>query len=178
MTVDRQMKRYNVPCVAFINKLDRQGADPFRVTGALREKLGHNAVMVQIPIGTESDLNGIIDLVKMKAYYFDGAKGENMRETEIPADYKDKAEEYRMAMLDAVSMFSDDMMNLMLEEKPVPVDLIQSTIRKACVSRTLTPVFCGSAYKNKGVQLLLDGVRAYLPSPLDRQYFGTYNDKK
>jgi elongation factor G len=178
ITVDRQMKRYNVPCVAFINKLDRQGADPYRVTGALREKLGHNAVMIQIPIGAEADLNGVIDLVKMKAYYFDGAKGENVREEAIPADYKSKAEEYRNAMLDAVSMFSDDMMNLMLEEKPVPIDLLQQTIRKACIARELTPVFCGSAYKNKGVQLLLDGVRAYLPSPLDRKYFGYDNEKK
>jgi elongation factor G len=178
ITVDRQMKRYNVPCVAFINKLDRSAADPYRVTNALREKLNHNAVMVQIPIGAEADLAGIIDLVGMKAYYFDGVKGENIREEEIPADYKAKAEEYRTIMLDAVSMFSDDMMNLMLEDRVVPIDLIKATIRKACITRKLTPVFCGSAYKNKGVQLLLDGVDDYLPHPLDRMYMGTDNDTK
>ncbi|MCX6125311.1 MAG: elongation factor G, partial [Proteobacteria bacterium] len=160
ITVDRQMKRYNVPCVAFINKLDRSGADAFRVTSALREKLGHNAVMVQIPIGAEADLAGIIDLVKMKAYYFDGLKGEDVREEEIPADYK------------------DEMMNLLLEEKPVSQELVNETIRKSCIARKLTPVFCGSAYKNKGVQLLLDGVENYLPSPLDRSYYGTDNEKK
>ena len=178
ITVDRQMKRYNVPCVAFINKLDRSGADPYRVTAALRDKLLHNAVMVQIPIGLESDLEGVIDLVKMKAYYFDGVKGEDMREEEIPANYKDKANEFRNAMLDAVSMFSDDMMNLMLEDKPVPEAMINATLRKACITRKLTPVFCGSAYKNKGVQLLLDGVENYLPSPLDRTYYGMDNELK
>jgi elongation factor G len=178
ITVDRQMKRYKVPCVAFINKLDRSGADAYRVAKALREKLGHNAVMVQIPMGQEADLEGIIDLVKMKAYYFDGPKGEDLREEEIPANFKAKAEEARMAMLDGVSMFSDDMMALMLDDKPVPEKMINETIRKACIERALTPVFCGSAYKNKGVQLLLDGVENYLPSPLDRQYFGMDNDKK
>ncbi len=178
ITVDRQMKRYNVPCVAFINKLDRSGADPYRVTAALRDKLQHNAVMIQIPIGLEADLNGVIDLVTMKAYYFDGVKGENLREEAIPADYKEKAEEYRNIMLDAVSMFNDDIMNLMLEEKAVPVDLIKATIRTACITRKLTPVFCGSAYKNKGVQLLLDGVEDYLPSPLDRTYYGMDNELK
>ncbi len=178
ITVDRQMKRYNVPCVAFINKLDRSGADPYRVTAALRDKLAHNAVMVQIPIGLENELNGIIDLVRMKAYYFDGAKGENIREEAIPADYVEKADQYRNIMLDAVSMFDDDMMNLMLEEKPVPAKMIDDTLRKVCIKRVLTPVFCGSAYKNKGVQLLLDGVERYLPSPLDRNYYGTDNEKK
>jgi elongation factor G len=178
ITVDRQMKRYNVPCVAFINKLDRSGADPYRVTAALRDKLNHNAVMVQIPIGLENELNGIIDLVRMKAYYFDGAKGENIREEEIPADYTEKADQYRNIMLDAVSMFNDDMMNLMLDEKPVPAKMIDDTLRKICIKRLLTPVFCGSAYKNKGVQLLLDGVERYLPSPLDRSYYGTDNEKK
>jgi elongation factor G len=178
ITVDRQMKRYNVPCVAFINKLDRSGADPYRVTAALRDKLSHNAVMVQIPIGLEGDLEGCIDLVRMKAYYFDGVKGENIREEAIPADYVAKADQYRAILLDAASMFNDDMMNLMLEEKPVPEDMLDDTLRKTCIRRVLTPVFCGSAYKNKGVQLLLDGVERYLPSPLDRNYYGTDNEKK
>jgi elongation factor G len=173
ITVDRQMKRYKVPALAFINKLDRSGANPFRVTEALREKLGHNAVMVQIPIGAENNLNGLIDLVTMKAYDFPGEKGETVREIPMPDDYKDQAAEYRGIMLDKVSMFSDEMTELMLEEKEIPEQLLHDTIRSAVLKRTLTPVFMGSAYKNKGVQLLLDGVSRYLPSPKDRQNYGT-----
>ena len=173
ITVDRQMKRYRVPCVAFINKLDRSGANPYRVSTALREKLGHNAVMLQIPIGLENDHDGEIDLVKMKAYYFDGEKGERIREEEIPADYVDKANEYRAIMLDKVCMFSDEMTELMLDEKEIPEDLLVNTIRSATIKREMTPVFMGSAYKNRGVQLLLDAVGRYLPSPLEVPNFGT-----
>ena len=164
MTVDRQMKRYNVPRIAFINKLDRSGADPFRVTGQLRDKLGHNAVMTQIPIGLENDLKGIVDLVEMKAYYFDGENGEIVRSEEIPADLQAKAEKYREIMLDAVSMFSDELMEAMLEEN-VKTDMIRKAIRAGTLSMELTPVFMGSAYKNKGVQLLLNAVTRYLPNP-------------
>ncbi len=178
ITVDRQMKRYKVPCLAFINKLDRQGADPFRVMGQLREKLGHNAVPVQIPMGVEAELEGVIDLITMKAHYFDGEKGEEIRVTEIPEKYLEKAKEVRGIMMDKVSMVSDEITELMLDEKEVPLELIHKTIRKAVVGREMTPVFVGSAYKNKGVQMLLDGVKAYLPSPLDRTYIGTNNDKK
>ena len=173
ITVDRQMKRYRVPCVAFINKLDRSGANPYRVSTALREKLGHNAVMLQIPIGLENDHDGEIDLVKMKAYFFDGEKGERIREEEIPADYVDKANEYRAIMLDKVCMFSDEMTELMLDEKEIPEDLLVNTIRSATIKREMTPVFMGSAYKNRGVQLLLDAVGRYLPSPLEVPNFGT-----
>ena len=173
ITVDRQMKRYRVPCVAFINKLDRSGANPYRVATALREKLGHNAVMMQIPIGLENDHDGEIDLVKMKAYYFDGEKGERIREEAIPADYVEKANEYRAIMLDKVCMFSDEMTELMLEDKEIPEDLLVSTIRRATIKREMTPVFMGSAYKNRGVQLLLDAVGRYLPSPLEVPNFGT-----
>lgn len=173
ITVDRQMKRYRVPCVAFINKLDRSGANPYRVSTALREKLGHNAVMMQIPIGLENDHDGEIDLVKMKAYYFDGEKGERIREEAIPADYVEKANEYRAIMLDKVCMFSDEMTELMLEDKEIPEDLLVSTIRRATIKREMTPVFMGSAYKNRGVQLLLDAVGRYLPSPLEVPNFGT-----
>ena len=173
ITVDRQMKRYRVPCVAFINKLDRSGANPYRVSTALREKLGHNAVMMQIPIGLENDHDGEIDLVKMKAYFFDGEKGERIREEEIPADYVDKANEYRAIMLDKVCMFSDEMTELMLDEKEIPEDLLVNTIRSATIKREMTPVFMGSAYKNRGVQLLLDAVGRYLPSPLEVPNFGT-----
>src|SRR5690606_32491982 len=108
ITVDRQMKRYRVPCLAFINKLDRQGANAYRVTSQLREKLGHNAVMMQIPIGAEANLEGIIDLIEMKAWYFDGEKGEKVRSAEIPADHLEKAQEYRGIMLDKICMFSDE----------------------------------------------------------------------
>ncbi len=164
MTVDRQMKRYNVPRIAFINKLDRSGADPFKVTAQLRDKLGHNAIMTQIPIGLENDLEGVVDLVSMKAYYFDGDNGENVREEEIPEKLKAQAEEYREIMLDAVSMFSDELMEAMLEEN-VEEEMIRDAIRSGTLSMDMTPVFLGSAYKNKGVQLLLDAVTRYLPSP-------------
>jgi elongation factor G len=177
ITVDRQMKRYGVPAVAFINKLDRQGADPYRVMEMLREKLGHNAVPMQITIGLESNLEAIIDLVKMKAFYFDGPKGEDIREEEIPAEHLERAKEYRGIMLDKISMFNDSIMEAMLEEKEISADDIYKTVRKATIAREITPVFMGSAYKNKGVQLLLDGVSRFLPSPLDRQYWGHDNDK-
>ena len=173
ITVDRQMKRYRVPCLAFINKLDRQGANPYRVTQMLREKLGHNAVMMQIPIGLENDHNGEIDLVKMKAFFFDGEKGERVREAPIPEEYLEKAQEYRGIMLDRISMFSDEMTELMLEEKEISADLINTTVREATIKRELTPVFMGSAYKNRGVQLLLDAVGRYLPCPTEVPNFGT-----
>jgi elongation factor G len=164
LTVDRQMRRYEVPRVAFVNKLDRQGANPFRVAKQLREKLKHNAIMVQIPIGLEDRLEGIIDLVKMKAFYFYGENGQEIVEKDIPEEYAEQAQEYRDALLDAASMFSDELTEAMLEEA-VTVDLVKAALRKATIARKITPVFCGSAYKNKGVQLLLDGVRDYLPSP-------------
>ena len=166
MTVDRQMKRYNVPRIAFINKLDRSGADPFKVTGQLRDKLGHNAVMCQIPIGLENDLEGVVDLITMKAYYFDGDNGEDIREEDIPADLQAQAEEYREIMLDAVSMFSEELMEEMLEED-VKEATVKEAIRKGTLSLDLTGVFLGSAYKNKGVQKLLDAVIEFLPNPTE-----------
>lgn len=173
ITVDRQMRRYNVPCIAFINKLDRAGANAFRVTRQLQEKLNHNAVMMQIPIGHENDHRGIIDLVTLKAYGFEGEKGETVKEIPVPDDLVTQAKEYRGIMLDKISMFSDEMMELMLEDKPVSDELIHKTVRSACLARKLTPVFMGSAFKNKGVQLLLDGVGRYLPNPYDRSYQAT-----
>ena len=167
-TVDRQMKRYSVPCLAFVNKLDRSGADPRRVVAQLRDKLSHNAVAVQIPIGLEAEHKGEIDLIAMRAYYFDGEQGETVREAEIPAALQEEAQAARAAMLDVISMFSDEMTELLLEEQEVSSELIHSTIRRAVLERKLTPVFMGSAYKNKGVQLLLDAVNRYLPNPLDR----------
>ena len=167
ITVDRQMRRYNVPRVAFINKLDRSGANPFRVIDQLREKLAHNAVAMQIPIGLEDKHEGIVDLLDMQAYKFSGANGEIITVGPIPDDLKELAKTRRTMMLDAVSHFSDELLELILEEKDIPMTLLKDTIRKATVSMELTPVFMGSAFKNKAVQKLLDGVVDFLPSPYD-----------
>ena len=166
MTVDRQMKRYNVPRIAFINKLDRSGADPRRVTQQLCEKLSHNAVVFQLPIGLESDFAGVVDLISMKAIYFEGSDGDQVVEKDIPDEMADAASLAREEMLDVVSMFSDDLMEAILEER-VSEDLIHQGARNGVLSMELTPVFLGSAYKNKGVQKLLDAVNRYLPSPID-----------
>jgi elongation factor G len=166
ITVDRQMKRYNVPRIAFVNKCDRSGANPARVTGQLREKLKHNAVMMQIPIGLEDKHEGVVDLVTMKAYTFGGENGEKIIEAEIPAALQVEADARREVMLDAVSMFSDDLMEAILEDA-VSEDMVIDAVRRGVLANDLTPVFMGSAYKNKGVQLLLDAVMRYLPSPTD-----------
>jgi elongation factor G len=166
ITVDRQMTRYKVPRVAFINKCDRTGANPERVTTQLREKLNHNAVMMQIPIGLEGDLEGVVDLVTMKAIYFDGERGETVRYEEIPGHLQAEAEAKREEMLDAVSMFSEELMEAILEGTPTE-EMIRDAVRRGTLSLDLTPVFLGSAYKNKAVQPLLDAVTDYLPSPLD-----------
>ncbi len=166
ITVDRQMRRYNVPRLAFVNKCDRSGANPFRVAEQLREKLNLNSVIMQIPIGLEDQHNGVVDLVEMKAYTFHGDNGETIEVGDIPADLQAQANEYREIMLDAVSMFSDDLMEQMLEED-VKVETLKKAIRDAVISLQLCPVFMGSAYKNRGVQPLLDAVIDYLPNPLD-----------
>jgi elongation factor G len=167
ITVDQQMKRYQVPCVAFINKCDRNGADPARVIQQLQEKLNHNAIALQIPIGLESDFEGLVDLIAMKAVYFDGAFGENLRITEIPESLKKMAEEKREKLIDAAAMFSEELTDAVLEEKDISEELILEAVRRGTLKRALTPVLMGSAYKNKGVQLLLDAVTRFLPSPLD-----------
>jgi len=167
ITVNRQMTRYRVPRIAFINKCDRTGANPYRVTKQLRDKLDLNAVMIQLPIGLEGDLQGMVDLVAMKAIYFDGDQGELIRLEDIPAELREEAEAKREELLDAVSMFSDELMEAMLEEAEIPETLLHEAIRRATLSLELTPVMLGSAYKNKGVQLLLDAVAAYLPCPTD-----------
>ncbi|MBK6608782.1 MAG: elongation factor G [Leptospiraceae bacterium] len=166
ITVDRQMRRYSVPRVAFINKLDRTGANPFRVIDQLREKLKHNAVAVQLPIGLEGNFNGIIDLVSMKAVYFEGANGMDVVEKEIPAEHQELANKKREELLDAVSLFSDELTEAMLEGTPTE-DQIKRAIRQGVLELKLTPVFMGSAYKNKGVQKLLDGVADYLANPTE-----------
>jgi elongation factor G len=166
MTVDRQMRRYNVPRLAFVNKSDRSGANPYRVAEQLREKLKHNAVLMQIPIGLEADFQGVVDLIEMKALYFDGDNGEIRRVEEIPDNLKAEAGKRRAEMLDAVSMFSDELMEAVLEDRPTP-ELIRAAVRKGTLSLALTPVFIGSAYKNKGVQALLDAVTYFLPDPTE-----------
>jgi elongation factor G len=177
ITVDRQMRRYNVPRVAFVNKLDRQGANPFKVTDQLREKLRLNAVMVQIPIGAEENMVGVVDLVTMKAFFNEGENGETIREADIPDDMVEKADEYREIMLDAASMFSDELMEAILEEE-VEIPQIKEAIRNGTIANELVPVFMGSAYKNKGVQKLLDGVNDYLPSPVDVDNFALTMDEE
>jgi elongation factor G len=169
ITVDRQLKRYKVPRLAFVNKCDRSGANPFKVKDQLREKLGHNAVMVQIPIGLEEKLEGVIDLVTMKANYFEGKDGNIVREDKIPAHLEEQAKKYREIMLDALSMYSDELAEAYLEGTETE-EQIRKAIRAGTLSLDLTPVFCGSAYKNKGIQLLLDGVVNYLPNPSEINY--------
>ncbi len=166
ITVDRQMKRYRVPRVAFVNKCDRAGADPRRVAKQLREKLDHNAVLMQLPIGLEGGFRGVVDLLGMRAIYFGGEWGEELQVTEIPPELAEEAERRRGELLDAASLFSDELTEAVLEDK-VTEDLLTEAVRRGTLTRELTPVFLGSAYKNIGVQPLLDGVAAYLPSPLN-----------
>ncbi|HTU27283.1 MAG TPA: elongation factor G [Pirellulales bacterium] len=168
LTVDRQMKRYHVPRLAFINKMDRTGANHSRVVEQVREKMGCDAVLMQWPIGKEDNFQGVIDLITMKAYYFDGSNGEKVREEEIPADLKDDATNARQVMLEGLSMYSDELMELLLSEESVSEELIHNIVREAVQTQDLTPVYMGTAYRNKGVQLLLDAITRYLPSPLDR----------
>ncbi|QGJ70297.1 Elongation factor G [Planctomycetales bacterium 10988] len=167
LTIDRQMKRYHVPRLAFINKMDRTGANPDRVVKQIKDKLGADAVLMQIPIGKEHTFEGVIDLITMKAIYYDGEKGETVREEEIPAALKDEATEARQAMLESLSMYSDDLMELLLAEEEVSEELIHDIVMKGVRQQDLTPVFMGSAYKNKGVQTLLDAIVRYLPSPME-----------
>jgi len=166
ITVDRQMNRYKVPRIAFINKCDRAGANPRRVAEQLRTRLNHNAVLMQLPIGLEGDLTGVVDLVSMKAIYFEGPYGEELRSDEIPDYLLDDAKAAREYLLDAASMFSDKLMEAVLEEN-VSAGLIHDAVRRGTISRELTPVFLGAAYKNIGVQPILDAVTLYLPSPMD-----------
>lgn len=166
ITVDRQMKRYAVPRMAFLNKMDRMGANPHKGVAALREKLYHNAVLMQLPIGAEENFNGVVDLITRRAFYFDGENGEKVREEAPPADMADDIEAYREKLLDAASNFDDNMVEKILEGHDISDEEIHNAIKVGTQSLKLTPVFMGSAFKNKGVQLLLNGVARYLPSPL------------
>ena len=165
ITVDRQMKRYKVPRICFINKMDRAGANPFRGVKMLREKLSHNAHLITYPIGAEDQFKGVVDLVTMSAFYFDGDNGEHIREEAIPADIVDEAKKYREELIAAVGEFDEQVGMKYLEGEEPTVEELRIAIRKATLSLNFTPVMTGSAYKNKGVQLLLDAVTYYLPSP-------------
>jgi elongation factor G len=165
ITVDRQMRRYKVPRIAFVNKMDRAGANPYRVCEQLREKLAHNAHMIQIPIGAEADFKGVVDLVTMKAFTFSGDNGEHIHEGEIPADLLEHAKEKRQDLVGALSDFDDRLAEKYLAEEPVSAEELMPVLRKATMTLDFTPVMCGSAFKNKAVQLLLDAVGALLPSP-------------
>ena len=167
ITVDRQMRRYNVPRVAFINKCDRSGANPDRVAAQLREKLAHTPAFVTYPIGLEDKLEGVIDLVNMEAQYFEGEGGSEIRKAPIPADMMAKASELRHKLIETAADFDDMLMEKFLGDEPVGADELNRAIRAGTLSMKMTPVFCGSAYKNKGVQTLLDGVGTFLPAPTD-----------
>ncbi|GEL07471.1 elongation factor G [Salisediminibacterium halotolerans] len=166
-TVWRQATTYGVPRVVFVNKMDKVGADFIYSLGTLSNRLGANAAAIQLPIGAEDEFEGIIDLVQMKAYFYLDDLGTRSEEREIPDEYKDQAEEYRDKLLEAVSEFDEDMMMKYLEGEDVTEEELQRAIRKGTLSVDFYPVLCGSAFKNKGVQLLLDAVIAYLPSPKD-----------
>ncbi|XZE53416.1 elongation factor G [Planctomycetaceae bacterium SH139] len=171
ITVDRQMKRYQVPRLAFINKMDRTGANPRRVMQQLRDKLGADAFFAQLPIGAEDKFEGVVDLITMKALRFGGARGEIVEEGEVPADLLEEAQETRAAMLESLSMYSDELMEKLLSEEEISEEMIHRVMREAVLGGA-TPVYMGSAYKDKGVQPLLDAVTSYLPCPLDREIFG------
>ena len=171
ITVDRQMKRYNIPRVAFINKMDRTGANPFRGVEQLREKLGADAIMMQYPIGAEDNFQGVVDLIEMVSQTHAGVEGEEVVVGPIPDDLKDECEAARAKMLEGLSMYDDELMELLLSEEEVPKELIYKVTKLAVMSGA-TPVYMGTAFKNKGVQPLLDAVIRYLPSPLERDISG------
>ncbi|HWT94253.1 MAG TPA: elongation factor G [Solirubrobacteraceae bacterium] len=166
-TVWRQADKYSVPRIAFINKMDRMGADFEMSVRTMKERLGATAVPVQLPWGAEADFKGIVDLIEMKAIHYLDELGKDQEIIEIPAELKDAADEARELLIDEVSNFDDELAEMYLEEGDVPVDRLKAAVRTATLKLAITPVFCGSAFKNKGVQPLLDAVIDYLPSPLD-----------
>ena len=178
ITVDQQMKRYRVPRIAFINKMDRTGADPQRVQRDLVEKLGLNVVPIQIPMGAGETFEGVIDLIAMEALTFKGNDGEQVRRGPIPERHADAAEQARHDMLEALSMFNDCLLEMLLEDQPVGESLIRRVVREATINRDIVPMMIGAAFKNKGVQPLMDAVCDFLPSPLDRSSFARDHDNE
>lgn len=166
-TVWRQAERYQVPRIAFVNKMDRTGANFFRVCQQIGDRLRANAVPVQIPIGSEAEFEGIVDLVRMKAYLYKNDLGTDIQEVPIPDSVKDKTEEYRLRLVESVAEADDALMEKYLEGEELTADELVAGLRRGTIAGTMVPVLCGSAFKNKGVQLLLDAVVDYLPSPLE-----------
>ena len=168
-TVWRQGKKYNLACICFVNKMDKIGADFEMTFNSIIEKLSANPIAVQVPIGAETNFEGLIDLIKMKAVYYDSSEsGVKFEEKEIPANFMEDAKKWRYSMLERAAEFDEELMNKYVHDEPVEAWLIERAIRNGVIENKLNPVFCGSALKNVGVQRLLDGVVAYLPSPLDR----------
>jgi elongation factor G len=177
LTVDRQMKRYNVPRLAFINKLDRQGSNPWGVIDQLRDQLKLNAAAVQIPIGLEGNHAGVIDLVEMRSIKFDGEKGEKLVYGEVPKDMLNTAEEKRQELFERLAEVDDDIAEFFLMEETPDLDSVKAAIRRQTIACNFVPVFMGSAFKNKGVQPLLDGVVDYLPQPNEKDNFALDRNK-
>ncbi|XP_077970615.1 elongation factor G, mitochondrial-like isoform X2 [Styela clava] len=177
-TVYRQMQRYNVPCIAFINKLDRMGANPHRCLMQLRDKLGHNAAFMQIPVGLESESTGIVDVISRKALYFEGESGENIVEKSIPDNLVDITEEKRNELIECVSNVDDELAEMFLVDKQPTDEQLYDAIRRATVARKFTPVFMGTALKNKGVQPVLDAIVKYLPDPSEVKNYALDNSKQ
>src|SRR4051812_13921874 len=166
-TVWRQADKYRVPRIAYINKMDRVGADFDKGIQTMIDRLGANPVPIQLPIGAEGEFRGVIDLVREKAIVYEDDLGKEVHEEEIPADLADAAHDARTKLIEAVAEYDDELMEDYLEERPIEVGRLKEDIRKATLDITITPVLCGSSFKNKGVQPLLDAVIDYLPSPLD-----------
>jgi len=178
ITVDRQMNRYRVPRIAFINKMDRVGADPQRVRFDITEKLGLNVVPIQLNMGAGENFRGVIDLITMDAITFEGNNGEIIVKGQIPCEYIENAHQARQEMLDALSMFNDEILEKLLEDHSIDDQTIRRTIREATINRDMVPLMVGSAFKNKGIQPLMDAISDYLPSPFDRSYFGRDHDNE
>ena len=166
-TVWRQAERYQVPRIAYVNKMDRVGADFQRCLDMMRERLGSGAVAIQLPIGSEDKFRGMVDLIRQQAYIFDDGDGQVFQTVEIPEDLREQAEEWRSYLLDKVAEYDDELLEKYLSDEEIPVDLLIRAIRTGTLSATLNPVLCGSSFKNKGVQQLLDAIVDFLPSPLD-----------
>ena len=166
-TVWRQADHYKVPRMIYVNKMDIMGADFFNVLKMIHDRLKCNAVPIQLPIGSEDTFKGIIDLVEMKADVYYDAEGKDMRVEDIPEDMMDLAMEYRTKLIDACADLNEDLMMLALEEEPIPTDMIRKTLRHGTIENLLVPVTCGTSYRNKGVQKLLDAIVDFMPSPLD-----------
>ncbi|MBQ8920612.1 MAG: elongation factor G [Oscillospiraceae bacterium] len=166
-TVWRQADKYKVPRMAYVNKMDIMGADFYRVVEMMKDRLKCNAVPIQLPIGSESDFKGLIDLLEMKAYIYNDDLGKDIQITDIPADMQDKAEEYRMEMIEHIVETDEELMEKYLNEEELSIEELKRGIRKGTIANTIVPVVCGTSYRNKGVQKLLDAIVDYMPSPLD-----------